>query len=143
MLSFLLFWSCLHIAPHGWSKMCIASNIKGSGFRKIWMSWLYSLVNSIKNHTFFFIYHLVGQRNTLKQSLTDQAVLIRTRVIYLMNYLQVISKSECHESTYAFWISSIKHHIFALSTIWMVKKIPLNNFWQTRLYESGYIKTWI
>ena len=61
---------------------------------------------------------------------------------------------ECHESTYAYWIAS-KITFVALSTIWMVKEIPLNNFIRPgctnqnqgylfhRLSWSGCIKTWM
>ena len=58
--------------------------------------------------------------------MTDQAVLIRIRVIYLIDYInQDISKPECQKSTYVFWIAS-NIIFFALSTTWMVKDVVSN-----------------
>ena len=66
-----------------------------------WKSWIsLCLLNSIKHHIFCFFYHMDGPKCTRKQFLTVLAVLIR---IYQPLNL-------------------------ALSTIWLVKEIPLNNF---------------
>ena len=105
-------------------RVVFFNRLSWSGFIKTWMSRIYlCLLNSIKHPIFYFIYHLDGQKDTL-----NNFWLTRLYVLYL-------SKPE---STYAFWIAT-KIIFFALSTIWMVKEIPLNNIWQTRLWSKIYL----
>ena len=73
-------------------------------------------MNSSSNHwAFGFIYYLIVASYTTWM------------VKDVVSNIKAQNIPECHESTYAYWIAS--NIIFlALSTIWMVKEIPLNNF---------------
>ena len=98
------------------------------------------LVNSSSNHwAFGFIYYLIVASYTTWM------------VKDVVSNIKAQNIPECHESTYAYWIAS--NIIFlALSTIWMVKEIPLNSFVRpgctnqdqcnlfNKLPWSGYIK---
>ena len=96
-------------------------------------------MNSSSNHwAFGFIYYLIVASYTTWM------------VKDVVSNIKAQNIPECHESTYAYWIAS--NIIFlALSTIWMVKEIPLNNFVRpgctnqdqgNRLSWWGCIKTW-
>ena len=70
---------------------------------------------------------MVKKIPTRKQFFTNQPVVIKIRVIYLINYIidHNISKPDCNKSTYVFWIGS-NIIFFALSTTWMVKDVVSN-----------------